>query len=463
MFQIYMKNKKLIFISIFLICFIVISAIADVYYFDRVLHKEPDMKGWICYCDFLVFWIASHHLHYHILVLPNKKMAFTPFLLFNKKLREKAKPASAKDQHPVYDKKEEFYHFRYSPFAAFLMLPFGKTYYPSTAFAAWQVILNLLFLVCLILLKQLLQKDFALNDKYTYIILGAGFFATLRFYLLNIFHGQTNILITLLFVLFLLAYLKDKEILCGILFAFILQFKLFFLPMLVYFLIIGKRKLIISSVISFAGMLIVPASLLGLQKTIYLTQKWFEILNMSVTSQLLNYKNESLVYTIGRIFANNASFMKLVSPDKLFFALGAVFTLAAYIALFLFRRSLGNKKNTEYKYLELSLLLMASIIFSPIAWKAYFITLIIPFSVTLLLILKTPKTKRKIPFIALGVFVVSSGIIGTDLTKFIPRLNALPFQNISFGTCFLAFAAIYAYKQNLQSTKATCLDSKGCK
>ncbi|GAF89246.1 unnamed protein product, partial [marine sediment metagenome] len=103
-------------------------------------------------------------------------------------------------------------------------------------------------------------------------------------YLMNLSLGQTDVVITLLFVLFLIAYAGNKEILCGVLLALILQFKLSFLPILLYFLFTGRITLIVSTGIGFALFLFIPSYMIGFEKNLLLLKDWVDILGFSVPS-----------------------------------------------------------------------------------------------------------------------------------------------------------------------------------
>ena len=89
-------------------------------------------------------------------------------------------------------------------------------------------------------------------------------------------------------------------------------------------------------------------------------------------------------------------------------------------------------------------MIVASLLFSPIAWKAHFITLIIPLGTAIFFTVNS--VKRGVLYSVLGAFFMLSCVVGTDLTKFIPYLNEFRLMNIAVGTLFLAFAVIYGYK-----------------
>ncbi len=413
--------KKHKYILIFIAAFVLISAGADIYYYGRMVAAKQDalVEGDIYMSDFKVFWTASHNMFLNITDHPEK-------------------------QYPVYDKNEPFYHFRYSPFTAFILIPFGMIPLMSVSLAMWTIMSNAVFLWALLFLAKRFRDDFGIQGKFMPVICWVMFIGTLRFYLMNISIGQTDVFAAALLVLFLAAYVKGKEIICGVLIALLLQFKPSFAPILLYFLLTGKWRLVLGAVISFPVLLFLPALALGPARTVALLGDWREMLNMSVTSQLLNYKNQSITYGVGTLLLKLNSVKNAISVGNLFIMLGGLFTLNSYVELIGFGKRGKRRDHKEYKYFEVSLLVMISLLFSPISWVATFIALIIPLGMIVCFAVKNEE--RKVMCGALLAFFVLS-ILNTDLTKFIPLVNTWRFISIAFGTLLLAFAAVVAYQK----------------
>jgi len=454
-----MVRKIFTNIFIFLIVFAAISIAADVCFQGRNTRGEQDVANWDGRPDFGVFWVAANSLTHHILRMPNGRPAFLPFYPLRRGSRNNLSKSAKPGQYPLYDKKQTFYHFRYSPFIAFAMIPFVLIPYPPAALFSWSLMLNVVYLASLLLLAKQLHNDFRITLTHRYIVLWGTFVATMRYYLMNIGQGQTDVLVAFLFVLFLMAYIRNNDILCGVIFALVLQIKLLFLPMLVYFLFRRKTKLAISTVASFAAFLLIPACMLGLSETASLVRGWGEILAMSVPSQIQNFKNQSIVYAISVLLFKNSTIKALISPKYLIYSLGAVLTLFAYAATLWFGNCRRARDEKKYKYLEISILIMASLIFSPIAWEAHFVSLMIPLAAAIFFTLNSPK---KTPlYAALGSYFVLSCAIGTDLTKYVPVLNALRFTNISLGTIFLTVALIYSFTKTQAYTAGGSKNENG--
>lgn len=347
----------------------------------------------------------------------------------------------------VYRKDAEFYHFRYSPFVALTMFPLGRITPPGNALIIWYALLNIAFFMSLWLMANQLNVDFGLSREHRYLILWGTLLMSLRFYLINISLGQTDILVAFLFVVFLIAYIRNSEILCGILLAIILQFKLFFLPILVYFLLTARIKIFLSTVTGFFCLLFAPAYMLGIEKTMGLLRDWIDVLGMSVPSQILNIKNQSLSYSIYNLLLK-INYVKglFTSPQYLFYLISCMSTLLAYIIMVWSRKYWVKRDGKRYRYLEVSLLIIVSLLFSAIAWKSYFINLIIPLGVTIYFTMEAAK--KKLLYAALGLFFILSCVVGTDLTKYVPGINELNIVNIAIGTVFLVIALVYAFRQS---------------
>lgn len=424
-------------IAIFIAVFIVISVIADAYYHRKLSRSDDGRKGWLCRCDFRVFWTAGYTM---------KRFAFgkAPVSAGNPAYEKDLKDFIGSDETAVYNTQEKFYHFRYSPFVALLMVPVSLFAYPADAMIVWYILLNIAMLAALVLLTRQMRSDFGVGNALSNIMLWCIFILSLKFYLLNLALGQSDVIMTLLFVIFLMAYLRGRELLCGAILALVLHFKPSFCPVILYFFIAGKWRLAVSTLVSFAAFLFLPALLIGMGKTTALLNDWIGILKMSVVSQLLNDKNQSITYFI----ASNILKIGPASPplfiDKLFFILGAGFTLVSYVSLFVFRKSSGTSPEEKaFKYLEVSLLLIVTLLFSPLVWTSHFITLIIPVAATTLFIWRSPGS---VPvYIAMALFVILSVVAGTDLVNFGHAFDKLRFINVALGVVFLTYAMLASY------------------
>jgi hypothetical protein len=125
--------------------------------------------------------------------------------------------------------------------------------------------------------------------------------------------------------------------------------------------------------------------------------------------------------------------------------LSASFTTASYLALFLFRRSAKDPEGKKFKYLEVSILIIATQVFSPLTWIAQLASLMIPAGTALLFASSATKGRRSI-YAALALFAALSIVAGTDLTNFLPAIDQAHFPNIAIGAVFLAYALVRSYQ-----------------
>lgn len=438
---------KKVFTSLlfFIFVFTTVSIVADAYYHNRLSRSESGKNGWLCWCDFRVFWTAGHAVRNYASIVPQTDDTYPKGLEYHKDLKK----FIGNGRDLVYNKAERFYHFRYTPFAVFLMIPFSLIPYPATALMAWYFLLNAALLTSLLLLTRQMALDFKLSRPAQYAILWGTFVLSLKFYLMNLSVGQSDVLIALFFVLFLMAYIRGREVLCGILLALILQFKPLFFPITLYFLVSGKVKIAISAILSFLALLVAPAAIIGFEKTLSLVRDWLEIFRMSVSSQVLIDKNQSLTYFVGKNLLSINTVKSHLPPDRLFYMLSAAFKMCSYIGLLLFARlSRVSAEDKKFKYLELSLLIMITLLFSPLVWVAHFINLIIPISVAVLFLSKKPGSR--LVYFAAALFIILSVVAGTDLVNYKHIFDRHRFINIALGTVFLAYVIVASYKAQVE-------------
>lgn len=442
--------KKVFYnIYVFLAAFLILSVAADIYYYNRVIEKDAYPKGQICYSDFRVFWQAAHNMRYHIVyVSDNLKGEFTfkPLWFLSPVYRANVMVTARDDighlEFRVYNKEEPFYHFRYSPFIAYAMIPLGRIKTPGDALIVWYILLNAVLCLALFVLVKLLCADFGLSAEQGLAILWFTSAAALRFYLVNISLGQTDILVLSILVIFLAAYVRRYFAVCGVMLALVLQLKPFFLPVLIYFLVSGRAKIVLSTLLCLAAFLVIPSHYVGMAKALSLIKDWVEIVSISVPSQVLNAKNQSFVFFIGNIIAR---FRGAGGGVKLAYFLGGTLTLCVYTLLYLTKRNLRGRDETGFAYLEISILIVTSVVFSPLVWEAHFIALSIPFAAVFAFMKNSAD--RILIYAALSLFFILSCVAGTDLTKFIPHMNNAKFINIALGALFLSAGLIYSYKR----------------
>jgi hypothetical protein len=400
-------------LPIFLAAFIIISLAADVSFLDRKTTHQRGEAGWRGMPDFKVFWQAGN--------VASRKIF--------------GKMPDPGQEKPLYNKEELFYHFRYSPITAIAMVPFGAIPYPRVSMMIWLILGNAVFLAALLILAGHIKKRFLLDDMSGVLMLWVMFLGTLRYYLVVISQGQVDGVATFLLVLLLVSDMKGKDILSGILFASILQIKPFFLPLGVYFLFRKKHRAILSAGISVLVFALMPAFFLGLRETLGLTKEWIHMVRMSVPSQVLNYKNQSLAYGAVVALRKIAGTGKMISPEEMVMFLSVGFFAVALSIFFFLSKFLKRRYKDLSEYIAISIAVAIPVLFSPISWEAYYMFLIIPLALVTAAGIVS-RSRKKLVFYMAGYFILTLSV-GTDITKFIPLLNDLRYINISLGTVFL--------------------------
>lgn len=428
--------KKNIFFGIifFIVIFSVTSIIADLYYHYQLIEDEPVPGMCTSKCDFMVFWTAGYRAANILKNNPDGSGSRAPQAIID---------YIGGKESVLYDINEPFYHFRYSPLAALFFIPLSFIAQPSNALFIWFIFLNTSLLASILILTSQVSYDFGLDLEKSAIIRWGIFLLSLRFYLMNLSNGQSDMLIALLFVLGLSAYIKGRDIACAAILALIFNVKPDYAPVLIYLFIAGRKKLVFFSVVLFIATLVFPALFFGVDKTIGLLTDWASLMNKSVESQLLSVKNQTITYFISSAIIKTDLLKSSISVKWIFFSVGAALTMISYAGLIYLKSIPLIYHNKASKYLEWSMLIIISLLFSPLTWISKFITLLVPigFLGALFFLIKD----RAALYIGFFGFLFLAVIAGTDITRFIPILNSGRFINIALGTIFLSYAIIKSY------------------
>ncbi|MDD5440447.1 MAG: glycosyltransferase family 87 protein, partial [Candidatus Omnitrophica bacterium] len=415
----------------FLAVFIITSLAADISYYNRVIQRDSDGKNELCYSDFRVFWYASFNLHHHILLDDYyNPPRFIPLWFTSPALRKSVKPIALfneETKYKLYDTSQEFYHYRYSPFIAFLMMPLTFRNDPGLGLAAWYLILNSLFLVTILLTASAAGASPPVIKTF---LLWGIFIGTLRFYLTNIALGQTDIVIAFLCAVLTVAYSKRRDMVAGVCYALVLHFKLFFAPFFLFFIIQRRWRLTLTAVTAWLILLFIPAYWFGPKKMILFIREWFGILSFSVPSQLANPKNQSLIYRFVSAFTHD---VRMVYAASFFLCRALLIMLAAGIQKY---RRMTERSAGFISQCEIAALIIITLISSPLAWTAHFMPLVIPLGIVLA---DYFVSKDRVIALLAGGFLLAAGVINTDLTSWIPGIAEIGPGAVSIGAiCLLA-------------------------
>jgi hypothetical protein len=133
-----------------------------------------------------------------------------------------------------------------------------------------------------------------------------------------------------------------------------------------------------------------------------------------------------------------------ISSGLMIYSLSIFFTVVTYVLLSYFGRLVNKATIKSWKYTEISILIVSSLVFSPLIWKAHFLNLIIPLGVAACFALVSHK--RRPLYAALLIYFILS-LVGTDLTSLLPLIRGVNFISISIGAIFLVFVILYSQRQ----------------
>lgn len=416
-------KKIFTLMPLFLAVFIVVSLSADISFLRRKTTSLKGEAGWQGMPDFKVFWTAGEVMAGR--VLGSDKTSY--------------------EKNFLYDRNEVFYHFRYSPLMAILMIPFAKISFPRVAMMLWLLAGNAAFLKALMALSSHLKRRFSLKEGQAVTMLWVMFLGTLRYYLVVICQGQTDGIVALFLVLFLISCAEKNDILPGVLFSLIVQMKPFFAPLGFYFLAEKRYRAILYAFISMAILTILPAVFLGFQETYQLTKDWINMIVASGSSQVMNYKNQSLSYGLAMAVLKSVSVESFSAPHKVVGTFSVFFMFASMTGFFLNRKRLKFISPDIYDYLAVSVIVAISVMFSPISWEAYYMFLVIPLS--LVFMMGIMKRQRNLMALYLAGYFILTLSTGTDITKFIPAFSDFRFINISLGSVLLFVGLFDLYRK----------------
>lgn len=321
----------------------------------------------------------------------------------------------------VYLEQEKVSPYIYPPFFACLIVPL-TVFNIETASAIWYVLNLILFALCLLLCFSLIFnstrassifKSFPPIPKILFLIITGILFLD------NISMLQVNILVFFLILLGLYLFKRKKDILAGLFLALAISIKIIPVLFLIYFLIKREFKICASIV---AGLLIfsiaIPSLYLGLDNASRSIIIWaenvlfktlsavpsYEMLdnmfnpgNQSITAFFSRWliKNDGNILWWKRINYKYPPFMfnwtlSLAKETTLYISKIVVILLAGITFISCFKR-IKDKSNPILNY-EYSLILLLSLLLSPILRTRYFIFTIFPL-LTLLFYINNLKSE----------------------------------------------------------------------
>jgi hypothetical protein len=250
------------------------------------------------------------------------------------------------------------YMFKYLPSSAFLYLPLS--YLPlNLAKGIWYFFIIFCSLA-LIRLSFLLVPSTIKKSKWLMVIPPL---ILIKYFLREIDLGQINTLVTL--ILLVMIWLLGRQtnessqkvdIYAGLLWGLSVALKPYSLIFLLYFLLKGKWRTLLSGMSMLSILILIPSLYYGLKGNLIVLNEWISTLSQSTPTLLTTWDNISII----------AFFNKWTGDPKLSLVLTVIFlSILAFLVLLLMILGKSVEKSTV---LECSVLLILIPLASPLGW-----------------------------------------------------------------------------------------------
>lgn len=283
----------------------------------------------------------------------------------------------------------------------------------------------------------------------------------LRFVIDNLANLQINIYMLLCSLLSIVFFIKKKYMWVGFLLGLTISLKVYTIFFLFYFLFKREFKPVLWTFVFLIGFNSISFMVFGYEQTIIYYQQW--VTEIAPKSYIANHNNQSIFGSFLRFFTSENSNIDLqvnVLDLKPYAAKKLTYLNIILFAIFpaiLLRKKIKDRSSFN-SILEYSLLFIIIPLLSPIAWKAYFIFLWIPYFVLFISLFKAQNELRtlttkvlKFLFYLSIVFTVFSteAVIGHYYSDILEAYSV-----ITIGTIILLFITLFLI------TKSDKLDVK---
>lgn len=273
----------------------------------------------------------------------------------------------------------------------------------------------------------------------------------LRFIMDNMANVQINIYLLLCSILTLKYFIAGKSKWAGLFLGLIISLKVYPVIFLMFFIYKREFSTVIWTFVFISVFNAIPFLFFGLDTAMEHFQFWFE--KVGKGSVFSTHRNQSLYAFLTRLLSTepsgsisiNIADLSAQTVKKINYL---IISIIAIIPAFLFRRKLEDKKSM-LPILEFAFIFAAIPVISPLAWKAYFIFLWIPYFTIYLILFRLDYTisKFKIKFLkALFYLSLILNIFSTEAfsgRNFSDILET--FGAITFGTILLMIIIIVFY------------------
>jgi len=352
--------------------------------------------------------------------------------------------------------------YLYPPFFAVLMVPFhlmprllAETLWFAFNFAS----LVLLFATSLYLLEApaeplgrwLGRKLGRLTEgRFNWVVVATALLSA-RFWMDNVRYGHINAVLWTLSLLGVYFALRRREAGGGALLGAAIATKLITAPVLAYLFVKRRRAALVVALVVVAVLLIGPAAVLGWERNFELFKDWyFKVVRSSfVESYYLgddaNMSLNSFIYVYARWLSGAAARLTLYRPAWFPYVRWAVTVL--FVAPFFFpyvrrRRPGGAADAALTGGLQLSVIILAGVLLSPVSWPSHFVATVLPYMAALYVLLETPSRPARVAcYVLLALSFVAHSLTSGDIWGAAMRTTFYGYKCITWATLLL-YAAI---------------------
>jgi hypothetical protein len=334
-------------------------------------------------------------------------------------------------QENLYNFEDGHYLYKYSPSFAFIVSPIGLFPF-STASVLWL----LGMCVCLFFIMRW-GKTMIVGDRsppaYLYLL---TLLFTSKFWVREIWLGQTDLLMLVFVFLFILCQERKQELPAGLFLGLSVMIKptpLIFVPYLLY-----KRELKTLGYLAAASVVLVllPSLVYGVSGNLSLISGWKTVMSASSPPLLTVDVNQSLFAFFYRFLTSTPYQVNILNLNH---ALVSVLILASAVGLFIFLLFLSRRARLVERDLvkfpecmEYSFLLIFMALFSPLGWFQNYSSSILAYMLLLYYVLKIGFKDRSVFVMLILSFILVDVINFETLGRKVNDLS-LYLSSITFG------------------------------
>ena len=336
----------------------------------------------------------------------------------------------------LYNWEDGHYVYKYSPFFALLVAPFGLIPFSYARFLWMALMCASLFGT--VRMGKYLVMGHRSPPRFFYFL---SLLLIAKFLLREIELGQTDFL-QLLLILSLFVFLeKGNEFLGGLFLALSVIIKLTPLIVVPYLIYKKRFRTLVWSFVFIFAFFFFPCLIYGFDGNLSLLRNWHEFLSLSSPPLIANDMNQSIFGMFYRFLTAseyNVNFLNL--DPNVVNVLIYVITIGSYVCLLFFSR-LSRKIEISFIHaqeaIEYSFLLIFIALFSPLGWIQNFSSLVLASMVLVYYTFRTGFRDKTVNFLLIFSFVLGSAINYETVGR---RLNdlALYYSLITIGAILIA-------------------------